>query len=133
MNTITDRETCSSSHRTTACPTFGILSVSVFLVASTMKHTASVERFISLQFLNSETVGRTPWTGDQPVARPLPYTRQHKYRMNANNYVSSGIRTHDPSVRESEDILCLIRRGHCDWLISVILNKIQFISLHGIR
>jgi hypothetical protein len=27
------------------------------------------------QFLNLYTVGRTPWTGDQPVARPLP-----KYR-----------------------------------------------------
>jgi hypothetical protein len=24
------------------------------------------------QFLNPYTVGRTPWTGDQPVARPLP-------------------------------------------------------------
>jgi hypothetical protein len=26
----------------------------------------------------------------------------------------SGIRTHDPSVRASEDNLCLRRRGHCD-------------------
>jgi hypothetical protein len=24
------------------------------------------------QFLNMYTVGRTPWTGDQPVVRPLP-------------------------------------------------------------
>jgi hypothetical protein len=24
------------------------------------------------QFLNLHTVGRAPWTGDQPVARPLP-------------------------------------------------------------
>jgi hypothetical protein len=24
------------------------------------------------QFLNLYTVGRTPWTGDQPIARPLP-------------------------------------------------------------
>jgi hypothetical protein len=33
------------------------------------------------QFLNPYTVGRTPWTGDQPVARPLPIhrtTQQHK-------------------------------------------------------
>jgi hypothetical protein len=27
------------------------------------------------QFLNLSTVGRTPWTGDQPVARPLPTHR----------------------------------------------------------
>jgi hypothetical protein len=27
------------------------------------------------QFLNLYTVGRTPWTGDQPVARPLPTRR----------------------------------------------------------
>jgi hypothetical protein len=31
------------------------------------------------RFLNLCTVGRTPWTGDQPVARPLPtHAGQHK-------------------------------------------------------
>jgi hypothetical protein len=30
------------------------------------------------QFLNPYTVGRTPWTGDQPVARPLPTQTQNK-------------------------------------------------------
>jgi hypothetical protein len=36
-----------------------------------------VGRFFS--FLILYTVGRTPWTGDQPVARPLPaHTGQHK-------------------------------------------------------
>jgi hypothetical protein len=29
----------------------------------------------AFQFLNLYTVGRTPWTGDQPVARPLPTHR----------------------------------------------------------
>jgi hypothetical protein len=28
--------------------------------------------WLLFQFLNLYTVGRTPWTGDQPVARPLP-------------------------------------------------------------
>jgi hypothetical protein len=28
-----------------------------------------------LQFLNPHVVGRTPWTVDQPVARPLPTRR----------------------------------------------------------
>jgi hypothetical protein len=27
---------------------------------------------VSLQILNPKKVGRTPWTGDQPVERPLP-------------------------------------------------------------
>jgi hypothetical protein len=43
------------------------------------------------QFLGLYTVGRTPWTGDQPVAGPLP------------------TRTHDTSVRVGED-------GHCNRL-----------------
>jgi hypothetical protein len=31
-----------------------------------------VKCFVSLQFLNPRTVSTTPWTGDQPVAMPLP-------------------------------------------------------------
>jgi hypothetical protein len=27
------------------------------------------------QFLNLHKIGRTPWTGDQPIARPLPAHR----------------------------------------------------------
>jgi hypothetical protein len=34
-----------------------------------------VKRFVSLQFLNLHTAGRTHWTGDQPVSRPLPTQR----------------------------------------------------------
>jgi hypothetical protein len=60
----------------------------------------------------SYTVGRTPWTGYQPVTRPLP-----THRINAQNrhiHASSGIRIHDPGVRASEDSSCLRPRGHCD-------------------
>jgi hypothetical protein len=56
------------------------ISVSLFPVASTLKHRASVKRFVPLQFLNPKTVGRTPWTGDQPVARTLPTQTQNKRR-----------------------------------------------------
>jgi hypothetical protein len=49
-----------------------ILSLSHFLVAPNLEHRASVKRFASLQFLNPKTVYRTPWTGDPPVAMPLP-------------------------------------------------------------
>jgi hypothetical protein len=48
------------------------ISLSLFPFASTLKHMASVKRFVSLQFLNPKTFGRTPWMGHQPVARPLP-------------------------------------------------------------
>jgi hypothetical protein len=51
-------------------------------------------RFLS--FLILYTVGRTPWNGDQPVARHL-----HNHRINAHNkdtHALSRIRTHDPSV-----------------------------------
>jgi hypothetical protein len=44
-------------------------------------------------------------------------TEQHKNRINAHNtdiHALSGIRTHDPSVRASEDISCLRPGGHCD-------------------
>jgi hypothetical protein len=37
----------------------------------------SMKLFVSLQFPRSWTFGRTPWMGDQLVARPLPV---HKHR-----------------------------------------------------
>jgi hypothetical protein len=48
--------------------TIYLLSVSVSSVAPTLEHRASAKRFVSLQFHNPKTVGRTPWTGDQPIA-----------------------------------------------------------------
>jgi hypothetical protein len=51
------------------CETSLSLSLSY---CSHLEHGAYVKRFVSLQFLNPKTIGRTPWTGDQPVARPLP-------------------------------------------------------------
>jgi hypothetical protein len=92
-----------------------MLSLSLFPVDPTLEHRASVKRFLSLHFLNPKTVGRTPWTGDQPVARPLPTqdstnTEQRKTVIHA----LSGIRTYDPSVRASEDSSCFRPRGQCE-------------------
>jgi hypothetical protein len=58
------------------------------------------------------TVGMTPWTGDQPDARPLP-TQDNTTQKNADTHihVSSEIRTRDPSVRAAEDSTCLRPRG----------------------
>jgi hypothetical protein len=62
----------------------------------------------SLLFLY--TIGRTPWTGDQPVARPLP---THRINAHTDIHASSGIRTDDLSIRESEDRSCLTLRDKC--------------------
>jgi hypothetical protein len=56
------------------------LSASLFPVASTFECKAFVIRFVSLQFLNPKSVGRTPRTGDQPVARLLLTQTQNKRR-----------------------------------------------------
>jgi hypothetical protein len=38
-------------------------------------------------FLSLHTVGRTPWTGDQSVAMPLPaHTEQQKHRINSHRH-----------------------------------------------
>jgi hypothetical protein len=49
------------------------------------------------------------------------HTEQHKHRINTHNtniHASSGILTHDPSVRASEESSCLRPRGYCDRLAS---------------
>jgi hypothetical protein len=65
-----------------------------------------------LQFRNLfYTDGRIPWTSDQPVAWTLP---THRINVHTDNHALSGIRTHDPSVRASEDSSCLRPRNYCD-------------------
>jgi hypothetical protein len=83
-------------------------SLFLFLVALTLERRTSVKHFISLQFLNPKTFGRTPWTRDQPVARPLPKQTRNKQ---TNTHSLSEVRTHDPSVRVDEDSSCLRTRG----------------------
>jgi hypothetical protein len=58
------------------------------------------------------------------------HTGEHKHRINAHTdiYALSGIRTHDPSVRASEDSSCPRPRGHYDQLISVITRTFPFVS-----
>jgi membrane glycosyltransferase len=58
----------------------------------------------AFRFLIFYTVGRIPWTGDQPDTRPLPHAGQQKQIKRTQMHVLSGIRTHDPIVREVEDI-----------------------------
>jgi hypothetical protein len=82
-----------------------------FIYSSINGSTAPIEPWLLLQFRNLfYTDGRTPWTSDQLVARPrYLHTGEHKDRLNAHTdiHASSGIRTHDPSVRANEDSSCL--------------------------
>jgi hypothetical protein len=75
---------CLPKERRTLKNVLDRLYISLYPVALTLEHSASVKRFVSLQSLIPKTVGRTPWTGDQPVARPL-------HRLYAVRYSSSSI------------------------------------------
>jgi hypothetical protein len=72
----------------------------------------------SFQFPDLFTIGKTPWTSDQLVARPLPKYRttqtQNKRIHTPNIHALSGIRIHDHSVRASEDSSCLRPLGYHD-------------------
>jgi hypothetical protein len=79
-----------------------------------------------IQFRNHFfTDGRTSWTSDQPVARPLSKHRttqtQNKRIHTSNIHDLSGIRTHDSSVLASEDSSSLRPRGYCDRLQMILL------------
>jgi hypothetical protein len=55
--------------------------------------------------------------GISPSQGRYLHTEQHKRRINAHNtdiHALSGIRTHDPCVRATQDSSCLRPRGNCD-------------------
>jgi hypothetical protein len=76
----------------------------------------SRSELINSEMWTLQIVGGTPWTGDQPVAKPLP-TQDN---INADIYASSEIRTHDLSVLAGEDLSCLRTRSHCDWQTQIL-------------
>jgi hypothetical protein len=51
------------------------LSVYLFVYLCICGSTALCWALAAFQFLNLYILGRTPWTGDQPVARPVPTDR----------------------------------------------------------
>jgi hypothetical protein len=68
------------------------------------------------QFHDHFTDGRTPWTSDQLVARPLPKHKttqtQIKHIHIPNIHDLCGIRTQDPDFRASEESTCLRPLGY---------------------
>jgi hypothetical protein len=61
------------------------------------------------QFLNLYTVGRTPWTGNQPVARPLPTHRitQTQNKTTQTSVPRVGFETTIPVFERSKTIHAL--------------------------
>jgi hypothetical protein len=70
--------------------------------------------------------GRTPRTGDQPVARHLPKHRktqtQNKHIHIPNIHDLYGIRTHDTGFRASKDSTCIRLLGYRDRFIEHLQN-----------
>jgi hypothetical protein len=75
------------------------------------------------------TVGRTPWKRISPSQGRYLHTEQHKYRINVDIHVSSGIRTHDPSVWGGEGSSCPRPRGHCDEDINLLHSDVMKLVL----
>jgi hypothetical protein len=85
---------------------------------------------LCFSFVILYTVGRTPWTGDQPVTRPLPTHRtvQTKNKRTQTSNASSGIRTHVPSVRADEDSSCLSGGATVIRFSNILRTLISFLS-----
>jgi hypothetical protein len=67
--------------------------------------------------LDLYTIGRTPWMSDRPQKASTLIqnnTNTEKRAHTPNIHALSGIRTHDHSVRASEDSSGLRLLGHCD-------------------
>jgi hypothetical protein len=80
------------------------------------------------------TDSRIPWTTDQLVARPLPKhmptQTQNQHIHTPNIHALSGIRTHDPSVRASEDIHALERSATVTGQGQIYLYIYQLVYLN---
>jgi hypothetical protein len=82
------------------------------------------------QFPDLFTIGRAPWTCDQPVARPLlkhrtAQTQNKHIYYTLNIHALSGIRTHDHSVRASEDRQYLLFIGERALLLNAGIFLVQ--------
>jgi hypothetical protein len=92
------------------------LSLSLSLsCCSHLEHRTSVERFVSLQFLKLRQSVGLLGRSDQPIARPLlKKDMTNTEYKHTDVHISSGIRTHDPSVRARETVRALDRPAKCD-------------------
>jgi hypothetical protein len=90
-----------------------------------LENRASVKRFVSLEFLNPKTAGRTPWMWDQPVVRPLP--TQNKRRRTSMPWV--GFEPTIPVFERAKTFHASDRAGTVNIFISFTFVYSFFISL----
>jgi hypothetical protein len=96
----------------------------------TLEHRVSVKRYVSLQFLNHSTVGRTPWTRDQPVARPLSTQTQNKRRQTSIPWV--GFEPTIPVFERAKTVHACDRNAYVlvlseNWLLCLLPAFTQFL------
>jgi hypothetical protein len=89
---------CSGNNFLTTCA-YGV-NLSLSLSISLWLYSPCVPRPL-FQFLNIYTVGRIPWTGDEPVARPL-YTHRTTQTQNKRTQTSMPWVGLEPTIPASE-------------------------------
>jgi hypothetical protein len=87
------------------------------------------------QFLNLYKFSRTPWTGDQPVARP-PLTHRTTQIQNKRTQTSMPRMVFEPTIpafEQAKQDSCLRPRGHSDPLLDTLqgLNWLRMESTFG--
>jgi hypothetical protein len=95
-----------------------IIIIIIIIIIMVLQH--FVKHWTPFQFLDSMHILSDSFDGRSAHRKASTYT-QNTNRINAHStdiHALSRIRTHDPSVRSSEDSSCLRPRGHCDRLRS---------------
>jgi hypothetical protein len=94
---------------------FETLSISLYL----WRYSPFIEPWPLFSFLILYSVGRTPWTGYQPVARQVSTNRktQTQYKRTQISMPWVGFETAVPAFQREKTGSCL-RRCHCDWRCS---------------
>jgi len=64
--------------------------------------------------MNLQALGRNLWAYGHSITRPLSTYENTTLKLRTYVHASSGIRTHDPSVRAMHDSTCPKRLRHCD-------------------
>jgi hypothetical protein len=97
---------------------FYIIYWFIFLLLP-LEHTTSLKLFISLQFLNLYTNGRTPWTGISPSqGRNRHRTTQTQNKLRLTSMPRVGLESTTPVLQRANTFYSL---DHCATVISKIL------------
>jgi hypothetical protein len=87
------------------------------------------------QFLDLYTVGRTPWMGDQPIARPLPTHRINAQRHPCLESDSKPRSQHSraKTVHALDRTATVIRKHGTYFILILLINWLKIIEIWGFR